>query len=62
MRALARASRTVDIELHMIGAGEMTKSWKNLAKVLKCESCIIWHGRVERGKANEIMANSDVLA
>jgi glycosyltransferase involved in cell wall biosynthesis len=43
-----------EIELHVIGAGECTKKWMNLAKKNKLIN-IKWHGLVQRNEAVNIM-------
>lgn len=49
-----------NIELNVIGKGQKTKSWKNLAK-RKNLNCIVWHGWVKKQTAIEIMRECHVF-
>ena len=51
----------IPFELHIIGAGELTKKWKKIAQNNKLDSNCIWHGQVERKKAIEIMKAGHVF-
>ena len=48
-------------ELHILGKGEMTKIWKNLAKKLNIYEYCHWYGDLERKKALEIMSSGHVF-
>lgn len=48
-------------ELHILGKGEMTRSWKNLAKNVGVQDHCHWYGWLERQKAIEIMSTGHVF-
>lgn len=49
-------------ELHILGIGEMTKKWINLAENLGVNSSCHWHGWLEKEKAIEIMSKGHVFS
>ena len=51
----------IPFELHILGKGEMTKIWQNLAKKVNIYEHCHWYGWVERNKAIEIMSTGHVF-
>jgi len=49
-----------DIELHILGQGQCTKSWKKLASKLGINN-IIWYGQTSRGEALGVMQQCHVF-
>jgi glycosyltransferase involved in cell wall biosynthesis len=48
-------------ELHILGKGEMTKSWKKIAQKKSLSEHCIWYGWTERQKAIDIMSTGHVF-
>ena len=52
---------TVPFELHILGDGEMTSSWKKIALKKGFSNCCKWYGWVDRKKALEIMSSGHIF-
>jgi glycosyltransferase involved in cell wall biosynthesis len=50
-----------NFQLHVLGKGEMTSSWKILADRNGIQKQTIWHGWVEKSKAFEVLSNGHVF-
>lgn len=66
LRALAYVfergmTRPEDIEVHVLGVGVMTETWKKLANKLGVDKCFVWHGWLQKSEAVNIVANADVF-
>ena len=61
LTALSLIPQDVSWELHVLGKGERTDVWKNLAENLRINDRCFFQGWLERHKALEIMGNSHVM-
>lgn len=63
LNLLLKALKDVNFnfQLHVLGTGEMTSSWKILADRIGIQKQIIWHGWVEKSKAFEVLSNGHVF-
>ena len=52
---------TIPFELHILGNGEMTKTWKKIAQKKGLDKNCNWYGWVERQKAIDIMSSGHVF-
>ena len=52
---------TTPFELHILGNGEMTNTWKKIAQKKDLSNNCIWYGWVERQKAIDIMSSGHVF-
>ena len=52
---------TIPFELHILGNGEMTKTWKKIAQKKGLAKNCSWYGWVERQKAIDIMSSGHVF-
>lgn len=52
---------TIPFELHILGNGEMTETWKKIAQKKGLAKNCIWYGWLERHKAIEIMSSGHVF-
>lgn len=50
-----------NFELHVLGQGKMTSSWKRLAREIGILDSCVWHGWVDRSIAISVMASCHVL-
>lgn len=60
--ALSQIRLQVQFHLDIIGDGPMSSSWKKLAVRLKLQDCLTWYGWLEKAKALDIVAKSDLFA
>ncbi|WP_282049065.1 glycosyltransferase [Maribacter aquivivus] len=58
---LAAGELNIPFELHILGKGEMTKKWQDLALKLGVEKQCVWHGWVDNKMAINLMKNTHVL-
>lgn len=61
LSALNQVDRDVKWELHILGQGEMTGVWKDLAKRLRIDNRCFFHGWLTRQEALKIMRDSHVM-
>jgi glycosyltransferase involved in cell wall biosynthesis len=52
---------TIPFELHILGNGEMTNTWKKIAQKKDLSNNCIWYGWVDRQKAIDIMSSGHVF-
>ena len=51
----------INFELHVLGNGPQNKKWKTLAKKLKIENHIKWHGWIQREDSLKIMSAGHIF-
>ena len=61
LKALPLISPTQPIELHIIGFGQYTKRWKNLATRLFVNDMIVWHGNKSHQDALQLMSQTHLF-
>jgi glycosyltransferase involved in cell wall biosynthesis len=61
LRALSLLPQNVNWELHVLGEGQMTDVWKNLAEQLRIDERCFFHGWLSRHDALDTMSNSHVM-
>lgn len=59
LHALAKAFPDKDFEFHIVGDGAEGPNLKELTKVLGIEKQVIFHGRLDRNAAQEVMESCD---
>ena len=52
---------TISYELHVLGKGEMTNAWKNIAQAKGLTEYCFWYGWIERQRAIEVMSSGHVF-
>lgn len=62
LHAVARLDRRVPVELQILGEGPETARWQRLATRLGVADRCIWHGRLARMHAMDVMRRCDVFA
>jgi glycosyltransferase involved in cell wall biosynthesis len=62
LHAMARLAPPVRAEAHILADGPETERWQRLARKLGVSDCCIWHGRLPRRQAIEVMSSCDVFA
>jgi glycosyltransferase involved in cell wall biosynthesis len=62
LRAMAQLPPGVRAEAHILADGPETERWQRLARDLGVSECCIWHGRLPRRHAIEVMSGCDVFA
>ncbi len=60
LEALSQCRNASNMELHVLGQGKYTNRWKKMAAKMGVDN-IIWHGRIPRDQAIDIMKSCDVL-
>jgi glycosyltransferase involved in cell wall biosynthesis len=53
--------KDIDFELHVLGNGPQNKKWKMLAKKLKLENQVKWHGWIKRDDSLKIMSSGHIF-
>ncbi len=61
LHALVRLSADLDWDLHILGKGERTETWKQMSKQLGIANRCHFHGWLERDAAMNIMASAHVM-
>ncbi|MDP6439028.1 MAG: glycosyltransferase family 4 protein, partial [Candidatus Brocadiia bacterium] len=61
LRAVAIASRTVALELNIIGDGRQRVAWQRLSRQIGVERISRWWGKVEHDRALEVIADNDCM-
>lgn len=61
LKALPLLKTKQSIEVHIIGFGQYTKRWQRLAKRLKVNDSIIWHGNKSHDDAIHIMSSTHLF-
>ena len=62
LHALAQLPAGVRVEVHVLSEGPETERWQALASHLGVGDRIVWHGRLPRKRAVEVMSSCDVFA
>lgn len=62
LKSLSLLSKDVLWELHILGVGSETKSWKKLANQLHINTNCIWYGWMVKKEAFEVMQSGHLLA
>lgn len=52
---------SIPFELHILGKGEMTKKWQNIAVKFRIEEHCVWHGWLKQELAINVMQKAHVL-
>lgn len=61
LKALAQLPQTITVQVDVLGGGPRARAWRGLARRLKVNDMINWHGRLERGVALELMRQGHVF-